>query len=148
MEKTETKATILITDETKQRINLENYNTLTSDHKQNVLCAMMVCFYRGGESPISADLFFAIYQWWVTTLYQGVVVDFDTCPDFRDTQLLRDAEALRGNKDGNLLDRQPVMRIAEIISNNDKAFLKEVEARHTYFEQMVLLSAFMPGVHS
>ena len=139
-----TTASIQITLETKNRINLSNYADLAGTKKENILCALIVNLCASTD-PITAEIFLTFYNWLVATLYQGIIIDFETHPLFKDSVLFKEAYSLKGDETDNLINRKSLLKIANLISNNDKIFEKELDSCYTNFEEKLLLFSFCPG---
>ena len=136
--------TIQITPETKERITVLNYTKLPLNKKEAVLCALLVTLGTNGI-PLPAENFLEIYNWFVGTVYQGIKIDFEKHPSIKDTTLLQEAHALRGDKTENLIKRESCIRIANCISNNDEVFARELDSCYTNFEVELLLFSFSPN---
>lgn len=137
-------ATISIASETKNRISMNNYTKLTGSKKENILCALLVNLCVN-TNAISAENFLTLYNWFVTTLYQGIVIDTNMHPLFKRSKLLKEARTLKGDKTENLINRESCIKIANFISNNDKDFAEALDACYTEFEIRLLLFSFSPG---
>lgn len=137
-------ATIQITSDTKERISLYNYETLSDKRQENIICALMVNLCAS-TNPIPAKDFLALYNWFVGTLYQGIIIDFNVYPQIKDSKLYEDVTSLAGDKSENLINRDSVMRVASLISCNDEAFAKALDFAYAEFEMKLLLFSFSPG---
>lgn len=135
---------IRITSETKDRIRLDNYTSLTSNPKENVLCGIMVATCSSTE-PLSAKNFLLVYNWFVTTLYKGINVNLDIHPSLKDSELYQEARFLKGDDLLGLSNRESCLRVADLISNGNKEFGQELDAEYSKYEAVLLLSSFFPG---
>ena len=140
----ETTSSIQILPETKMRISIENYTELPGTLNENILCALMVntC---ASTRPITPDLFLNLYKWLADMVYQGINVDFTVHPLLKDSQLLKDALRLKGDETENLKSRRSCMQIANMISNHNEDFAKELNSVYTNSEAKLLVSAFLRG---
>ncbi len=135
--------TIEFTDETRKRITLENYTELGGTKKENILCALLVNL--GTKNlPITAENFLKIYNWFVTTLYQGIQINTTVHPCMNGAKLYDDARSLEGDESENLISRESCIKIASIISNNNTAFVSELDSCYTDWEVRLLLFSFSP----
>jgi len=137
-------AAIQILPETKNRISIENYTELPGTRDENILCALLVntC---ASTIPITPDSFLYLYNWFAVTLHKGIKIDFSKCPSLENSQLVNDALRLKGYETDSLLNRNSCTRIANLISNENEVFAKELDFVYTNFEAKLILSAFMPG---